>query len=76
MNTNIIVFGLTRSGLEPKIYRTQGEHAEYYTTDVDFNVYIEYDICYNLHWNICLTSGSADFSLHSICISVAHGPGE
>jgi hypothetical protein len=26
-NTNFIVFGLTRSGLEPTIYHTRGEHA-------------------------------------------------
>ena len=32
-NTNVIVFGLTRSGLEPTIYRTRGEHANHYTTD-------------------------------------------
>jgi hypothetical protein len=32
-NTNFIVFGLTGPGLEPMIYRTQGEHANYYTTD-------------------------------------------
>ena len=32
-NTNYIVFGLTRSGLEPTIYRTQDEHANHYTTD-------------------------------------------
>ena len=29
----IIVFGLTRSGLEPTIYSTWGEHADHYTTD-------------------------------------------
>ena len=28
-----IVFGLIRSGLEPMIYRTRGEHANHYTTD-------------------------------------------
>ena len=33
-NTNLIVFGLSRSGLEPTIYRTQDEHANHYTTDV------------------------------------------
>ena len=33
-NTNFIVFGLTRRGLEPTIYRTRGEHANHYTTDV------------------------------------------
>jgi hypothetical protein len=32
-NTNFIVFGLTRSGLEPTIYRTRGEHANHCTTD-------------------------------------------
>ena len=32
-NTNFIVFGLTRSGLKPTIYRTQGEPANHYTTD-------------------------------------------
>ena len=31
-NTNIIGFGLTRSGLEPTIYRTRGEHDSHYTT--------------------------------------------
>ena len=32
-NTNFIVFGLTTSGLKPTICHTQGEHANYYTTD-------------------------------------------
>jgi hypothetical protein len=32
-NTFFIVFGLTQSGLEPTIYRNQGEHAHQYTTD-------------------------------------------
>jgi hypothetical protein len=32
-HTNFIVFGLTRLGLEPTIYRTGGEHANHYTTD-------------------------------------------
>jgi hypothetical protein len=31
--TNCIVFGLTRSGLEPTIYHTRGEHANHYTID-------------------------------------------
>ena len=31
-NTNFIVFGLTRSGLEPTIYRTRGEHANHDAT--------------------------------------------
>jgi len=33
-NTNSTVFSLTRPGLESTIYRTQGEHANIYTTDV------------------------------------------
>jgi hypothetical protein len=32
-NTNFIVFGLTRSGLEPMIYRTPDEYANHYSTD-------------------------------------------
>ena len=32
-NTNFIVFGLTRPGLEPTLYRTRGEHANHYATD-------------------------------------------
>jgi hypothetical protein len=32
-NTNFIVFGLTRPGLEPMIYHTRGEHANHYTTN-------------------------------------------
>jgi hypothetical protein len=31
--TNFIVFGLTRSGFEPTIYRIRGEHVNHYTTD-------------------------------------------
>ena len=33
-NTNFIVFGLTRSGLEPTIYPLRGEPANHYTSDV------------------------------------------
>jgi hypothetical protein len=32
-NTNLIVFDLIRSGIEPTIYRIRGEHANHYTTD-------------------------------------------
>jgi hypothetical protein len=32
-NINLIVFGLTWSGLEPKIYRTRGENVNHYTID-------------------------------------------
>ena len=30
----ILVFGLTKSGLEPIIYHTRGHHTSHYTTDV------------------------------------------
>ena len=32
-NTNFIVFGFTRSRLEPPIYSTRGQQANHYTTD-------------------------------------------
>ena len=32
-NIKLIVFGLTRPGLEPTVYSTRGEHANHYTTD-------------------------------------------
>jgi len=33
-NTNFIVFGVTRSRLNPMIYRTQDEYTNQYTTGV------------------------------------------
>jgi hypothetical protein len=30
-NTNFIVFGLTRPGIEPTIYHTRGDHSNHYT---------------------------------------------
>jgi len=38
-NTNVIVFGLTRPGLEPTIYRTRGEPTIHYTTDAVPNIF-------------------------------------
>jgi hypothetical protein len=35
-NTNFLVFGLTRMGIEPMIYCTSGGHANHYTTDAFF----------------------------------------
>jgi hypothetical protein len=35
-NTNFIIFDLTQSGLEHKIYRTQEEQANHYTTEIIF----------------------------------------
>jgi hypothetical protein len=37
INTNLIGFGLTQSGLKPTIYHTRDEHANHYTTDAVFN---------------------------------------
>jgi hypothetical protein len=43
-NTNFIVFGLTRPGIEPTIYRIGGEHANHYATDAVV------DILKENHW--------------------------
>jgi hypothetical protein len=45
-NTNFIVFGLTRPGLEPTIYCTRGEHAKHYTTDSveDNSIWVDIDL--------------------------------
>jgi hypothetical protein len=51
-NTNLIVFGLTQPGAEPKIYRTRGEHANHYATDAVQNVLID-------RFFLCLTPPSA-----------------
>jgi hypothetical protein len=32
-HNNFIVFGLTRPGFEPTIYRNRGDHANYYATE-------------------------------------------
>ena len=32
-NTNFVVFGLTRSGLEPTIYRIRDGHVNHYKND-------------------------------------------
>ena len=37
-HTHLIVFGMTRPGLEPMIYHTRGEHANHYATDAVFVV--------------------------------------
>ena len=57
-NTNFIVFGLTRPGLESTIYHTRGEHANHYTTDAVVQRMIVYNIlnpyfnldCYFIAW--------------------------
>jgi hypothetical protein len=46
-NTNFIVFGLCRSGLEPSIYRTRGQHANHYATDavtIEFTAILEFKL--------------------------------
>ena len=49
--TNCIVFGLTRSGHEPTIYRTRGERANHYTTAAVF-LNVKYILTeYNLQRN-------------------------
>ena len=38
---NFKVIGLTRPGLEPAIYHTQGDHANNYTTDELLTIIVE-----------------------------------
>ena len=48
ISTNInmcVVFGLTRSGLEPMIYSTQDEYSNHYTNDA---------VVYAIHKRYCL----------------------
>ena len=60
-NTNFIVFGLTRPGLESTIYSTRGEHAHNYTTNAILQIWIltgliqEYNIFYLLLLQILST---------------------
>jgi hypothetical protein len=42
INTNCIIFGFTRPGLEPTIYSTRGEHANHYPSgaiDIFYFIY-------------------------------------
>ena len=51
-HSNFIVFGLTRLGIEPAIYRTPWEHANRYTTDAVILFWCEYDAIYINKYNI------------------------
>ena len=52
-NTNFIDFGLTRSRLEPTIYRARGEHANHYTIDASlYKILSIYTIKVNIRYNI------------------------
>ena len=59
INTKFIVFGLTRWGLEPMIYRTRGEHANHYTTDaVPLSFYVSILLCFFFNWKPLLNVSS------------------
>jgi hypothetical protein len=47
-NTNYIVYGLTRFGLEHTIYRIRGEHANQWTTDVVYRRLKQWNVHYVL----------------------------
>ena len=49
-NTIFIVFDLTRPGMELAIYRTQGEHANHYTTVYTSHVRVLYSLLKFLCW--------------------------
>ena len=46
-NANLKVFGLNRSGLEPAIYRTRGEHVNHYAIDAAKHFYRSLVIYHN-----------------------------
>jgi hypothetical protein len=54
----ISVFGLTRPRLEPTIYRTRGEHANYYATDAVNNLAVRgcnpHLVCIMFIWDLQL----------------------
>jgi hypothetical protein len=60
-NTNFIVFGVTRPGLEPTIYCTLSEHANHCTTDTITTDYISCTFIVDLNF----------FSLWSLILSVS-----
>ena len=57
-NTNLIVFGLTRLGLEPMIYLTQWEHDNHYAT-ITVRVILEADYEIQL---LVITSGKREIT--------------
>ena len=68
-NINFIVFGLTRPGLKPTIYRTRVEHTNYYTTAA-VALYLTNMLSLNFivlaHWN---NSSWVNMSSHSDTLS-------
>ena len=63
-NTNLIVFDLTRSGLETMIYHTREEHPNHYTTDAFFRQRYNNENCIQLIKHVlyypCITQLSFD----------------
>ena len=57
-NSNIIVFGLTRPGLKPMIYRIRGVHCNHYT--------IQYNVCHIFCIKNIITNGTVFLSLWSL----------
>jgi len=65
-----IVFGLTRSVLEPTIYSTPGEHAKHYTTDAVYPIMTIYSI-FNMGNTKGATSGAGithSFEAYSVVL--------
>jgi hypothetical protein len=42
----MLVFGLTRLGIDPTIYRTRGEHANHYASDAVCVFFFFFCVCY------------------------------
>jgi hypothetical protein len=66
------VFGLTRPGLEPTIYRTQGKHANHYTTIV-FETLIDWNHLENtFKWAQAFCERHFFLRNHSLCFTIKY----
>ena len=63
-NTNVIVFGLIRPGLDPTIYSTRGEHANHYITAIQLSTMV----------NSLSDSEITNKSTHSFLYLIVNGP--
>ena len=70
-NTNCIVFGLTRSGLEPTIYRTRGEHANHYGTDAVYH-FLLFLILAIVSWIYSVYSNNLSFIISPRLQMISH----
>jgi len=63
-NTNLNAFGLTWAMLQPTIYHTWEEHANYYTTDVVCTTKIMHDNTAKCHEKLTTLNSTSTFFLN------------